>query len=193
MQLQFNGLPDEAVHIARLGRQKFWYLEIWFCGPNWCYVQPLLIYWVGPVLRRRGNTQKNFYHHYNTAKAWNLEKNVRFFIIKSSCIILSARYTRNCILCVCVGGGGGTQRQGVYSMYCVDGRPWSSADTVIMAAGNTSTQIEACPSLWIFHLIKIQGWSGKCNRYNNKQMVSLINSYVFRQKSTIIRSVYTVF
>ena len=26
------------------------YLEIWFCGPNWCYVQPLLIYWVGPVL-----------------------------------------------------------------------------------------------------------------------------------------------
>jgi len=29
---------------------EVWYLETWFCGPNWCYVQPLLIYWVGPVL-----------------------------------------------------------------------------------------------------------------------------------------------
>jgi len=48
---------------------------------------------------------------------------------------------------VCVGGGGVTQRHGVYSIYCVDGRAWSNADTVTLTAGNTSTQREARPSL----------------------------------------------
>ena len=56
MQLQFNGLPDEAVHIARLGRQKFGILKSdfvvqidamfshsWFIGLVQFYMPPVFL------------------------------------------------------------------------------------------------------------------------------------------------------
>jgi hypothetical protein len=50
VHLQFNGLPDEMVHVTRFGGEEF------------CFLKLL-------ILRRRANIQKTIYHYYNMAKA----------------------------------------------------------------------------------------------------------------------------